>query len=397
MENDKSILLKRGAARRTERGHLWVFSNEVEAVAGGPMPGDAVKVFSARRKFLGMALYSKSSMIRARIYSRVWEQDFDAAFIKGRIADALKYRKDCGAFGHSYRLVHGEADGMPGLIVDVFGDQVVMQINTFAIDMRREHVIAALVEILSPAAIIEKSDAPHRAGEGLAERKETAYGNPRTPCEIIENGATVLADLMGGQKTGYYLDQAANRAFAAPFFKDRRVLDLFCYVGAWSLVAGVHGAAETVGVDSSEKALALAAESVKLNKLDPARHTFVNANVFATVRELAEKGEKFDVVVLDPPALAKSKKDAEHALSAYRELNLRAMRLLADDGLLATFSCSHNISEEDFQNMLTLAAKDSRADLSILRRASQSPDHPVHLQTPETGYLKAFFLRKRAF
>jgi 23S rRNA (cytosine1962-C5)-methyltransferase len=397
MENEKAILLKRGAARRTERGHLWVFSNEVDAVTGDPQPGDPVKVFSAKRRFLGMALYSKSSMLRGRIYSRLWEQDCDPAFIKGRIEAALRYRRECAALAHSYRLIHSEADGLPGLIADVFGDHVVTQIATYAMEIRRDAIIAALVETLSPTAIIEKSDAPYRAGEGLAERKEVVYGKPRVPCEIQENGVTVLADLMGGQKTGYFLDQVRNRAMAIPFFSGKRVLDLFCYVGAWSIVAGAHGALETIGVDSSENALALAAESLKANHLDPARHTFLKTDVFAHVRQLVNQKEQFDVVILDPPALAKSKKDAEHALGAYRELNLRAMRLLADDGLLITCSCSHNVSEQDFQDMLVLAAKDSRADFSILFRSSQSPDHPVHLQTPETSYLKAFFLKKRVF
>jgi 23S rRNA (cytosine1962-C5)-methyltransferase len=397
MAEEKAILLKRGVARRTERGHLWVFANEVDKVSGGPQPGDAVKVFSAKRKFLGMALFSKSSMLRGRIYSRAWEQDCDAAFIKARIEAALKYRRECGLLRHSYRLVHSEADGLPGLVADVFGDHVVIQIATFAMEARRDAIIAALAEILAPTAIIEKSDAPYRAGEGLAERKEVVFGEPRVPCEIRESGVVVLADLMGGQKTGYYLDQVRNRARAIPFFGGRRVLDLFCYVGAWSLVALAHGAAETIGVDSSEKALALAAESVKINGLEAAKCGFENADVFARVRELVDKGEKFDVIILDPPALAKSKKDLAHALGAYRELNLRAMRLLNDGGLLVTCSCSHNVSEDDFQNMLTLAAKDSRSDFSILHRASQSPDHPVHLQTPETAYLKAFFLKKRAF
>ena len=397
MTTEKSILLKRGVARRTERGHLWVFANEVDSTSGDPQPGDAVKVFSAKRKFLGMALYSKSSMIRGRIYSRAREQDCDAAFIKTRISEALKYRITCGAFGHSYRLVHSEADGLPGLVIDVFGDHAVIQIGTYAMEIRRDAVIAALIEILAPKAVIEKSDAPYRAGEGLPERSEVVYGEPRVPCEIRENGAIILADLAGGQKTGYFLDQAANRAFAISHLRGGRVLDLFCYVGAWALVAAVNGAAEAIGVDSSDKALALAGESANINGLDPAKCRFLNADVFAHVRQLVDQKERFDAVILDPPALAKTKKDVDHALSAYHELNLRAMRLLNDDGLLITCSCSHNVSEDDFRNMLTLAAKDSHADFSILNRAWQSPDHPVHLQTPETSYLKAFFLKKRAF
>lgn len=397
MADEKSITLRRGAARRTERGHLWVFANEVESVIGDPQPGDAVKVFSAKRRFLGMALYSKSSMIRGRIFSRIWEQDCDAALIRARLAAALKYREEIGARRHSFRLVHGEADGLPGLVVDVFGDHAVIQINTYAMEIRREEIIGALADLLSPAAIIEKSDVPYRAGEGLPVRRETVYGEPRLPCEIRENGATMLADLAGGQKTGYFLDQAENRALAVPFFKGRRVLDLFCYVGAWSVVACANGAAQALGVDTSDSALGLAAASARLNGIDESKCAFLNRDVFEHVRELAERKEQFDVVVLDPPALAKSRRDAENALAAYRELNLRAMKLLTDDGLLITCSCSHSVSEEDFRDVLILAAKDSRTDFSILHRSWQSPDHPVHLQTPETSYLKVFFLRRRIF
>jgi 23S rRNA (cytosine1962-C5)-methyltransferase len=269
--------------------------------------------------------------------------------------------------------------------------------STYAMEIRRNALISALIEALAPTALIEKSDVPQRETEGLAVRKEIIFGRPRIPCEVEENGVKVLADLVNGQKTGYFLDQVKNRSLAIPYFKGARVLDLFCYSGAWSLVAAAHGATETIGVDTSQKALELAAASARLNNLDETKCKFLDRDVFTYARELVERGEKFDVVVLDPPALAKSKKDRLNALAAYRELNLRAMRLLGDDGILVTCSCSHNVSEEDFLNTLMHAAKDSRTDLLVLHRPLQPPDHPVHLATPETSYLKVFFLKKRVF
>ncbi|MCX7046493.1 MAG: class I SAM-dependent rRNA methyltransferase [Candidatus Sumerlaeota bacterium] len=387
--------MKRRVGRRAERGHLWVFSNEVEAIEGEPQPGDEVKVFSGKRKFLGMGLFSKSSMIRARIYSRLWEQPCDRAFIAGRLQAARAYRETFGPLPHSYRLIHSESDGLPGLIVDVFGDQLVIQISTFAMEARRAALMESLIEVCSPRAIIERSDVPYRTVEGLEETKGCIHGEMRAPCEIEENGAIVLADLLEGQKTGYYLDQVQNRTLAIPFFKDKRVLDLFCYVGGWSLVAAVHGARETLGIDSSQAALELARAAARRNHLPPERCAFEEADVFEFVRKAVAENRQFDVIILDPPALAKSKRDAENALKAYRELNLRAMKLLSEDGLLITCSCSHNVGLDDFRDMLTMAAKDAHSDFSIAIQSGQSWDHPVHLQTPETSYLKVFFLRKR--
>jgi len=291
--------------------------------------------------------------------------------------------------------VHSEADGLPGLIVDVFGDHAVFQISTYAMNLRREYVIAALKEVAAPRVLIERSDGPYRKTEGLEEQKGVIFGEVEQPCRVEENGVAVLADLLNGQKTGYFLDQVRNRALAIPFFQGSRVLDLFCYVGSWSIVAAAHGAAEVLGVDTSQAALDLAARSVELNAIAPRSCRFQNDDVFAFARQLTAEGKKYDVVILDPPALAKSKKDRSNALRAYRELNIRAMRLLADDGLLITCSCSHCVTPADFHEMLTMAAKDTRTDCALLHQSTQSPDHPVHLQTPETSYLKVFFLRKR--
>lgn len=391
----KALRLKREVGRRVERGHLWVFANEVEAIEGNPAPGDEVSVFSAKRRFLGMALLSGSSLLRARIYSRQWDQACDGVFIRHRIEQALAFRRDLGELPPAYRLIHGEADGLPGAVVDVFGDHLVIQISTQGMEQRRDLMIAALQELIAPKVILERSDMSFRELEGLAPRNAIVSGQPDSPLALEENGIKVLSDLMEGQKTGYYLDQVSNRARAARFFEGRRVLDLFCYVGAWSILAAARGAAEVTGIDSSARALTLARRSLELNAIPDGRCAFLEEDVFAFLRRAVQEKRQYDTIILDPPALAKNRREVESAKRAYRELNIRAMQLTAPGGLLVTCSCSHNLSEGDLQEILTLAAKDSSTDWSILDRPSQPPDHPVHLQTPETGYLKSFFLRRR--
>jgi 23S rRNA (cytosine1962-C5)-methyltransferase len=397
VQGEKALLLHAKLARRVERGHLWVFSNEVRAEQGDPEPGDEVAVYDHRRRIVGMALYSRSSLIRGRIYSRRRGQPCDAALIGERLRQALAYRRALGALPHSYRLLNSEADGLPGAVVDVFGDHVVIQISTAGIDRRRADLLAAVRELLSPACVIERGDSPFAALEGLSGEKRVAFGEPTTPTRIEENGVVVLADLMEGQKTGYYLDQVRNRALARPLLAGRRVLDLFCYVGAWSLMAGEAGASSVLGVDSSARALELAEAARELNPGARDRVAFQKADVFARLRELAGGGERFDAVILDPPPLARSKRDVRDALRGYRELNLRAMQILNPGGLLVTCCCSHAVGEEEFAQVVSMAAKDARADCTVLHRPTQPPDHPIHLQTPETAYLKTLILVRREF
>jgi len=393
----KQVRLKRTLDRRLTRGHLWVFSNEVEAVEGNPEPGEEVAVLDGRGRFVGMGLYSSSSLIRARIYTRRRGQGCDRGLIEARVGQALAYRESRLGRRQAFRLIHGEADGLPGLVADVFGDRVVIQIGTAGMERRRSLILDALVERLRPRAVFERSDVPARALEGLPPRKALLWGDAEAVAPIEENGFQLLADLMEGQKTGYFLDQVENRAWAAPHFRDRTVLDLFCYVGAWALLAAVNGARRVVGVDSSEAALELARRAIPLNPIPPSVCSFVRADVFGFIRALAARRERFGVVVLDPPPLARSRKDALAALKAYRELNHRAMRALENDGLLITCSCSHAVAREDFLKALTLASRDARRDFTILREATQAPDHPIHLATPETQYLKVFFLSARAW
>lgn len=390
-----SLRLKAKVGRRVERGHLWIFSNEVESISELPEAGGEVAVFSAKGRFIGMGLYSPSSLIRARIYSRAKDEPCDPEFIKKRLRQAREYRRAIGALGHSYRLVHSEADGLPGAIVDVFGDQVVLQISTLGMEVRRRWLVEAIAEILQPASLIERSETAARELEGLKPVSRVLQGTPADPARVEENGVVLFADLAGGQKTGYYLDQVRNRSLAIPFFHGRRVLDLFCYVGSWSVVAAVHGAASVLGVDSSERALELARRAAAANEAAREKCQFIRQDVFSFLRSETARKQKYGVVVVDPPPLAKSRKDLANALRAYRELNLRALQALDEDGVLITCSCSHHVSMSDLRETLIMAAKDSHTDFSIIHEAAQSPDHPVHLQTPETGYLKAIFLRRR--
>lgn len=393
---EKKLILKRGIARRVERGHLWIFSNEVETIQGDVQAGDEVDVYSAKNKFLGMALYNKSSLIWGRIYSRIKNQSFDKNLIQDRIKSAYNFRKELGMLSHSYRLLHSEADGIPGVIVDVFGDYAVVQILTYPMEIRRDIIFSELNDFLKPKALIERSDVPFRELEGFPQRKKVVFGSPLMPCEIIENKITLFADLLSGQKTGYYLDQRQNRNLAAPFFCNKKVLDLFCYVGSWTMTALANGASEVTAIDSSESAIELAKMAYTENGFTK-KATFLKSDVFSYLKETSETDEKFDLIILDPPPLAKSKRDVENALKAYRELNYRAMKVLNENGLLITCSCSHNVSVQDFIEILTLAAKDSSSDFSIINQPIQPSDHPIHLQTPETNYLKTFFLKKRRF
>ncbi len=381
------LTLKAGEGRRVERGHLWVFANEVAELEDTD-DRDEVSVFSARGKFVGNALLSPSALIRARIYSRQAEP-CDQEFIRRRLKAALEYRQQIGYVRHSYRLCFSEGDFLPGLIVDVYGKQVVIQITTRAMNNRREIIVDALTQLLASECIYERSDVPLRELENLQQTAGSITGKLQTPAEVVENDVTLLVDLAAGQKTGFFLDQVENRQRLLPFVKNRRVLDLFCYVGAWSLLCVAAGASSATGIDTSASAIALARAAAKQNSLSK-KCQFLEEDAIEFMKKAYAQGERFDFIVVDPPPLARRKKDVRNALKLYRDINLRTMRLLAPGGILATASCSHHISPEDFLQTLRLAARDARADLRLFYTGSQSPDHPIHLTTPETAYLKFF-------
>lgn len=385
------LILKPGEGRRVERGHLWVFSNEVASVEETNR-NDEVSVFSAKGRYLGNALLSPSSLIRARIYSRL-PVSFDGDFIASRLESALQYRMDIGYERQSFRWCHSEADFLPGLVVDVYGSQAVIQISTKAMDNRRNLIVDMIKKIRQPSCIYERSDVPLRELENLPPVCGLLSGSLKSPTAIEENGISILADIAEGQKTGYFLDMAENRRRLLPLFKARRVLDLFCYAGAWALTAVGHGAECALGVDSSASAIHLAQKSAEMNHLDD-KCRFIENDAFELLKSTYEKKEQYNFIIVDPPPFARRKKDVENALKAYRDINYRALKILPQGGILATASCSHNIAPEDLLQCVRLGARDAHADLRLFFTGAQSPDHPVHHATPETAYLKFFaFMR----
>ncbi|GAB4320356.1 MAG: class I SAM-dependent rRNA methyltransferase [Candidatus Sumerlaeia bacterium] len=385
----RRLLLKRGEGRRVERGHLWVFANEVERLEDGE--GDEAAVIAADGRFLGSAILSPSALIRARLYSRRPER-LDAALIHARLQAALDFRRRFDLIGPAWRLCFSDSDGLPGLIVDLYSSHAVVQLTTAAMDARRQAVVEALKNIIQPASIYERSDVPARRLEGLDDRTGLIFGS--TPAVVEITGEEYyLLDVVGGQKTGHYLDMRFNRLYLAALAAGRRVLELCCYTGAFSIGAARRGAACVAAVDSSASALALAREGARRAGVADLCE-FEQGDASETAIRWQREKRRFDLILVDPPPFARSKKDAGAALRAYRDLNLRAMRLLAPGGILATASCSHHVSPEDFLHALRMAARDARADLRLLHAAGQAPDHPVHLATPETAYLKFFVFEK---
>lgn len=385
----RRLTLKRGEARRVERGHLWVFSNEVERLDDGPR--DEAAIYAADGRFLGSALLSPSALIRARVYSRQNEA-LDDALIRRRLATALDFRRRHHLAGSAYRLCFSEADWLPGLVVDIFGRWAVGQITTAGMDARRDAIISALRELLDLDGIYERSDVPSRRLENLPDAAGPLYGPPPGIIEITGE-EHYLADIAAGQKTGHFLDMRFNRQWLAARADGRRVLELCCYTGAFAIGAALCGASSVIAVDSSEPALVLAAEGARRAGVEE-RCEFRRADAAAAAKALLADQRQFDLILVDPPPFARSKKDVKAALRAYRDLNMRAMRLLAPGAIFATATCSHHISRDEFLHALTLAARDAAADLRLIHEAGQAPDHPILLSTPESAYLKFFVFEK---
>jgi 23S rRNA (cytosine1962-C5)-methyltransferase len=385
-----SCRLKRGIARRAERGHLWVFSNEIEAFEGEPRDGEELIVRSAKGQLLGIGLYSRAALIAVRIYSRAIVP-FDAALLRRRLTAALEYRRrECNAQPHplqAYRLCFGEGDLLPGLIVDCYGDHVVFQLLTAGLERRRDLVLDILDELLHPACLYERSDSPLRAHEGLDSHAGLVRGTPRSDMTVSLNDLAFEVDIAGGQKTGLFLDQVDNWRHLGRHAAGRSVLDMFCYQGGWSLSAARGGAEACLGVDASAGALEIARRNAARNQLQN-QCRFEQADAFEILRRFDAEKKRFDLVVLDPPAFAKNRKQVADALRGYRELNLRALRLLEPGGILYTCSCSYHITPDIFDEMLILAARDAQRTVRMLPGTGQAADHPILLATAETHYLK---------
>ncbi len=390
---------------RILHGHDWVFSGEVLKVFGSPNDGDVISLKDGRDRLLGSAIYNSKSQIVARRFSRR-KQDLDLDFFQRRIAQAVEYRARRGLDPHLGRVVWSESDGLPGVIVDRYGDHLVLQTLTLAMDERKDLIVQALQEVFCGASapladrtvagaapalqsIIERNDAPVRRAEGMELRSAVLVGSPPNELEIEANGLRLQVDLLHAQKTGFYLDQLPNYPLVAAHAAGRRVLDCFTSQGGFALACAQAGASEVVAVEAAAESLRLAERNAARNNLTV---RWVEQDVFQFLRAAEKAEEKFDLVILDPPSFTKSKGSLHDALRGYRELHVRAFHLLAPNGLLVTFSCSHHVGAEVFDQMLVDALVDARRSARRLRRFEQALDHPILPTLPETEYFRGTLL-----
>ncbi|HEX9059029.1 MAG TPA: class I SAM-dependent rRNA methyltransferase [Clostridia bacterium] len=385
----KAIICK-GREKRIEYGHPWVFKSDIDEIQGTFTPGDIVDVYSYKNRFLGRGYINPQSQITIRMLTYEHEE-INRDFLYKRISDAWEYRKRVADTG-SCRAIFAESDFLPALIVDKFGGYLVVQTLALGIDRFKSDIVEILDEIIKPDGIFERNDAPVRELEGLEQKKGFLKGNFDTRVEMIENGIHFMVDIENGQKTGFFLDQKENRAAIRPFVKDSKVLDCFSHTGSFSMHAAYYGASEVTGVDISAHAVECAYENARLNGLTE-RVNFVEANAFDKLRELQESKEKFDVVILDPPAFTKSRSAVEGATRGYKEINLRAMKILKKGGFLITCSCSHHIDPGLFMDIISDAAIDARRSIRLIEYRSQAKDHPVLFASAETQYLKCAILQ----
>ncbi len=390
------VTLKKGEGRMLKAGGLWIFDNEIERVEGPLDNGDIVTVQDFDGYGLGKGFLNENSKIRVRMMTRRAQQEIDEDFLRKRVRDAWEYRKKETDTG-SCRLIFGEADFLPGLVVDKFSDVLVVQSLALGIDRMKETILRLLKEVLAEDSVFirgvyERSDAKVRRQEGMELHKGFLGEAFDTNVEIEENGVRYTVDVQDGQKTGFFLDQKYNRLAIQKLCKDARVLDCFTHTGSFALNAGIAGAAEVLGVDASELGVEQARHNAALNSLED-RVKFRCADVFDLLPELEEKGEKFDVIILDPPAFTKSRNSVKNAAKGYREINLRAMKLVKDGGFLATCSCSHFMTYELFTQTIHQAARSAHKRLRQIEYRTQAPDHPILWAAEESYYLKFYIFQ----
>jgi len=387
------VRLQPGRHKRARIGHPWVFSNEIamDAAAKALPPGTMVRLDAANGEPLGVAMFNPHTLIAARILDRGADTPIDAAFLRQRIAAAraLRERLYPGGF---YRLIHAEADGLPGLVVDRYGDVLVVQANTAGMDRLLPDLLQALDAELAPRAIVLRNDSSARTLEGLKTEVSVAKGQVNGPVELIENGATFLADVHSGQKTGWFYDQRENRAAVARLASGARVIDVYSYVGGFAIAAARAGAAKVTVVDRSAPALALAEEAAGLNQVRGVCD-FVRAEAFEELERRATAGERFDIVIADPPAFVKSRKDLAAGSRGYRKLARLAAAIVAPGGFLFIASCSHNVDRPTFDEQVQRGLGDARRNGRILLESGAAADHPTHPALPESVYLKASLIQ----
>ena len=389
------LKLKRGEERRIRQGHPWIFSNEVDT-ANTPLkgfePGEVVAIHDARGKVLGTGYVNPHSLIAARLVSRDQRHPFDASSIVHRLKVALSLRQRIFDTPH-YRLVFGESDGLPGLVVDRYDDVLVAQITTAGMERQKAAIVEALTKVVAPRAIVLRNDGAIRDLEGLERYVETALGEMPETVEVIEHGAGFVAPLAAGQKTGWFYDQHDNRRNLGRWLRGARVLDLFSYVGGWGIQAVRQGAASALCIDESPLAIDYVVRNAEANGVDD-KVDVLREEAFAALKSLKAAGERFDAVIVDPPAFIKRKKDFRKGLDAYQRINALAMSLLERDGILISCSCSHHLGRADLVQALNRAVRHlGGRDMQILWQGGQAADHPVHPAIPETEYLKAVVSR----
>ena len=389
-----SLRLKANADRRLRNGHLWVYSNEIDVAATplhGFKAGDQAILEAAGGKPLGIVAMSPNNLICARLLSRDVKHVLDKSLLVHRLNVALSLRerlfdKPC------YRLVYGDSDLLPGLVVDRFGDILVVQIASATMERHKDEVLAALIQVCKPSGILFKNDSAARDAEGLERYVDTAFGVVPEWVALEENGVKFEAPVIEGQKTGWFYDHRMNRARLAPYVKGKRVLDLFSYIGGWGVQAAAFGASDVMCVDASGFALDGVERNAALNGLTD-QVACVEGDVFEALKQLKSAEERFDVIVADPPAFIKRKKDQKNGEGAYRRLNEQAMRLLNKDGILVSASCSMHLEEDNLQNILLTSARHLDRNIQLLERGAQGPDHPVHPAINETRYIKSLTVR----
>jgi 23S rRNA (cytosine1962-C5)-methyltransferase len=385
------VLLQPGHHRRAAQGHPWIYSNEItmNSAAKALLPGTLVTILTAAGETLGVAMFNPHPLISARFLDRDAGRIIDQNFFAARLIAALHVRERLYAKPF-YRLIHAEADGLPGLVIDRFDDVLVAEINTAGIDRLEAELLAACAQVLQPRAIVLRNDSEARAIEGLPPTQRV-IGELARPITVDENGARFLADPVGGQKTGWFYDQRENRRVVAAMSAGARVLDLYCFSGGFAVNAARAGARAAIGIDRSESALRFARGAADYNDVSPICR-FERAEVFEKLESLAVARERFDIVVADPPAFVKSRKDLGAGLRGYRKLTRLAASLVAPGGVLFLASCSHNVAVADFAEAVRRGLQDADRSGRILLRSGAAPDHPLHPALPESAYLKAELL-----
>ncbi|MBQ3476706.1 MAG: class I SAM-dependent rRNA methyltransferase [Clostridia bacterium] len=383
------VTLRKTRETRVRGGHPWIYASEIEKVEGAFDNGDIVDVADFRGKFIGRGFYNPQSQISLRILTRN-DEPCDRDFFARRIQEAWDYRRLlCDPM--SCRLIYSESDFLPGLVVDKFADVLVLQSLSLGIERIKDMICDLLMEIIQPVGIWERSDVPVRRLEGMEQTTGLLRGEVPDEVDMVENGIHFLVDVKHGQKTGFFLDQKQNRAALAPLCRDARVLDCFCHNGSFSLHAAKYGARSVLGVDISEEALEVARRNAALNGFENV--TFEAHNCFDLLHELTDAGEKFDLVILDPPAFTKNKAAVPSAIRGYKEINLRGLKLVRPGGFLVTCSCSQHVLPEMFQDVINQAARDAKKRIRLVEYRTQGYDHPILPQSVETKYLKTMIIQ----